>query len=35
LMKLNVKKLPHFGTLERYPFLEVRRWVSDHLRTRR
>jgi ATP-dependent DNA helicase RecQ len=35
LMKLNVKKLPHFGALERYPFLEVRRWVSDHLKTRR
>jgi ATP-dependent DNA helicase RecQ len=35
LMKLNVKRLPHFGALERYPFLEVRRWVSDHLKTRR
>ncbi len=35
LMKLNVKKLPHFGVLERYPFLEVRRWVNDHLKTRR
>jgi ATP-dependent DNA helicase RecQ len=33
-MKLNLKKLPHFGVLERYPFLEVRRWVSDHLKTR-
>jgi len=34
LVKLNVKKLPHFGILERYPFLEVRRWVGDHLKTR-
>jgi ATP-dependent DNA helicase RecQ len=34
LVKLNVKKLPHFGVLERYPFLEVRRWVSDGLKTR-
>ena len=34
LIKLSVKKLPHFGVLERYPFLEVRRWVSDHLKTR-
>ncbi len=35
LAKLNVKKLPHCGVLERYPFLEVRRWVGDHLKTRR
>ncbi len=35
LVKLNVKQLPHFGVLERYPFLEVRRWVGDSLKTRR
>jgi ATP-dependent DNA helicase RecQ len=35
LVQRNVKKLPHFGVLERYPFLEVRRWVGDHLKTRR
>jgi ATP-dependent DNA helicase RecQ len=34
LMKLNARRLAHFGVLERYPFLEVRRWVSDLLRTR-
>ena len=34
-MKLGVKKIPHFGVLERYPFLEVKRWVGDCLKTRR
>lgn len=34
-VKLNVKKIPHFGILERYPFLEVRRWVADCLKTQR
>jgi len=34
LMKLNARRLSHFGVLEGYPFLEVRRWVSDFLRTR-
>ncbi len=33
LMKLNARRLARFGALERYPFLEVRRWVSDLLRT--
>jgi ATP-dependent DNA helicase RecQ len=33
LTKLNAKRLSHFGVLERYPFLEVRRWVSDSLKT--
>jgi len=33
-MKLSAKKIPHFGVLDRYPFLEVRRWVADCLRTR-
>ncbi len=35
LVQLSVKKLPHSGVLERYPFLEVRRWVGDSLKTRR
>lgn len=34
-MKLGVRKISHFGVLERYPFLEVRRWVADCLKTRR
>jgi ATP-dependent DNA helicase RecQ len=34
LVKLNARKLPHFGAFESYPFLEVRRWVSDHLKRR-
>lgn len=34
-MKLNARKLPHFGALERYPFLEVRRWVADCLKPQR
>jgi len=33
LAKLSVKRLRHFGVLERYPFLEVRRWVGDCLKT--
>jgi ATP-dependent DNA helicase RecQ len=33
-MKLNAKKLPRFGVFESYPFLEVRRWVADHIRAR-
>ena len=31
-VKLKAKSLRHFGILERYPFLQVRRWVSDHLK---
>jgi len=27
--KLKIKKLPDFGILENYPFLEVRNWVKD------
>ncbi|MEA3222656.1 MAG: RecQ family ATP-dependent DNA helicase [Thermodesulfobacteriota bacterium] len=28
-MKLKIKKLPHFGMLERYPFLAVKKWIID------
>jgi len=31
LTKLNAKRFPYFGVFERYPFLEVRRWVGDSL----
>jgi ATP-dependent DNA helicase RecQ len=34
LMKLNAKKLPRFAVLEKHPFLEVRKWVGDCLKTR-
>jgi ATP-dependent DNA helicase RecQ len=27
--KLKVKKLPNFGILESYPYLEVRKWIRD------
>jgi len=27
--KLKIKKLPYFGVLENYPFLEVRSWIAD------
>ncbi len=27
--KLKIKKLTHFGTLERYPFMEVKNWIRD------
>ena len=27
--KLRIKKLPHFGILERYPFLDVKNWITD------
>ena len=27
--KLKIKKLPYFGILESYPFLEVRNWIAD------
>jgi ATP-dependent DNA helicase RecQ len=27
--KLKIKKLPHFGILESYPFLEVKNWITD------
>ena len=26
--KLKIKKLPHFGELERYPFLDVKNWIE-------
>jgi len=29
LMKSNVKKLPHFAILEKYPFQEVKNWVAE------
>jgi ATP-dependent DNA helicase RecQ len=27
--KLRIKKLPYFGILESYPFLEVKNWITD------
>jgi len=27
--KYKIKKLPHFGIFENYPFLEVRNWIKD------
>ena len=27
--KYKIKKLPHFGVFENYPFLEVRNWIKD------
>jgi ATP-dependent DNA helicase RecQ len=27
--KLKVKKLSHFGSLENYPFLEVKKWIRE------
>ncbi|MDJ0817424.1 MAG: RecQ family ATP-dependent DNA helicase [Desulfobacterales bacterium] len=27
--KLKIKKLPHFGILESYPFLDVKNWIMD------
>jgi ATP-dependent DNA helicase RecQ len=29
--KLKIKKLPHFGILENYPFLKVRNWIKDNI----
>ena len=29
--KLKIKKLPHFGIFESYPFLEVRTWIKDNI----
>ncbi len=29
--KLKIKKLPYFGILENYPFLEVRAWIKDNI----
>lgn len=28
--KLRVKRLPHFGILENYPFLTVKDWIEEH-----
>jgi ATP-dependent DNA helicase RecQ len=28
--KLKIKKLPHFGILDSYPFLEVRKWIRNN-----
>jgi ATP-dependent DNA helicase RecQ len=28
--KLRVKKLPSFGVFERYPFIDVKKWISKH-----
>jgi ATP-dependent DNA helicase RecQ len=30
--KLKIKKLPYFGILESYPFLEVKNWITDQNR---
>ena len=30
--KYKLKKLPHFGILENYPFLEVRNWIKEAIR---
>ena len=30
--KLKIKRLPHFGILENYPFLEVQSWVNSRLK---
>jgi ATP-dependent DNA helicase RecQ len=29
--KLKIKKLPYFGILENYPFLEVRNWIRNNV----
>jgi len=29
--KLKIKKLPHFGILERYPFMEVKSWILEKM----
>jgi len=29
--KLKIKKLPYFGILENYPFLEVRSWIKNNI----
>ncbi|MDF1592919.1 MAG: RecQ family ATP-dependent DNA helicase [Desulfobacterales bacterium] len=29
--KLKIKKLPNFGLLENYPFLEVRNWIKEEM----
>ncbi len=29
--KLKIKKLPNFGILEKYPFLEVRNWIKERI----
>jgi ATP-dependent DNA helicase RecQ len=31
-MKRQIRQLPHFGCLARYPFLEVQSWVHDHVK---
>ena len=31
--KLKIKKLPHFGILENYPFMDVKNWINDSGRT--
>jgi ATP-dependent DNA helicase RecQ len=31
--KLKIKKLPYFGILESYPFLEVKNWIADKNRS--
>ena len=27
--KLKIKKLPHFGILGNYPFMDVKNWIKD------
>ncbi len=33
LSKLKVKKLPYFGALERYPFKDVKNWITENKET--
>ena len=28
--KLRIKKLPYFGIFEKYPFLDVKKWINEH-----
>ena len=28
--RLKIKRLPHFGILENYPFLDVQKWITDN-----
>ncbi len=30
--KYKIKKLPHFGIFENYPFLEVRNWIKEAIK---
>jgi ATP-dependent DNA helicase RecQ len=32
--KLKIRKLPHFGILEKYPFLEVKGWIEEEYKNK-